>query len=86
VSTASVAFGAESLEREGASAGLLAGAAAVSIFAAWVIPGNRLGLGAVLVAGGIAGLVMSNRAQRCARRNGSSPWMVSRLPGWARWP
>jgi hypothetical protein len=62
MSAASVAFGADSLEREGASAGLLAGAVAVSGFAAWAIPGNRLGFGAVLVAAGIAALVISARA------------------------
>jgi hypothetical protein len=43
-----------SAERHGASARLLAAILTLSFFAAWIIPGNRLGLGAVLVAVGIA--------------------------------
>ena len=51
-----------SLPREGASPQLLTGTAALSTFAAWAIPGHRLGLAAVLVAFGVATLVASARA------------------------
>jgi hypothetical protein len=62
LSVASLAVGSESLEREGASAGLLAATVSLAGFAAWTVPGNRLGLGAVLVAGGITVVVLSSRA------------------------
>jgi hypothetical protein len=62
LSAASVAVGSESLKREGASAGFLAATVSLAGFAAWTVPGNRLGLGAVLVAGGIAAFVLSSWA------------------------
>jgi hypothetical protein len=50
------------LVREGASPQLLTATAALSAFAAWAIPGHRLGLAAVLVAFGTAVVVVSARA------------------------
>jgi hypothetical protein len=50
------------LQREGASPQLLTATAAVSAFAAWAIPGHRLGLAAVLVAFGVAALVAAARS------------------------
>jgi Domain of unknown function (DUF4173) len=58
VSAGTVAAGSEPLEREGASARLLVPTIGVAGFAAWAVPGNRLGLGVVLVAGGIAAVVV----------------------------
>lgn len=48
-----------SVERQGASTQLLAATLTLSAFAAWAIPGNRLGLGAVLVAGGVAATALT---------------------------
>ena len=62
MSAGSFAAGSEPLAREGASARMLAATGALSLFAAWVLPGNRLGVGAVLVAGGIAAVVAWARA------------------------
>jgi hypothetical protein len=50
------------LQREGASPRLLAATAALGAFAAWTVPGHRLGLAAVLVAFGMASVVASARA------------------------
>jgi hypothetical protein len=62
VSAGSAAVWSEPLEREGASARLLAATLTLSSFAGWALPGNRLGLGAVLVACGIAAVVLWARA------------------------
>jgi hypothetical protein len=62
VSAGSFALGSESLEREGASARLLAATLALAGFAALALPSNRLGLGAVVVASGIAAVVVWARA------------------------
>jgi hypothetical protein len=62
VSAGSAAVWAEPLEREGASARMLAATITLSSFAGLALPGNRLGLGAVLVACGIAAVVVWARA------------------------
>ncbi|MGH2725277.1 MAG: DUF4173 domain-containing protein [Actinomycetota bacterium] len=62
MSAGSFAVGSESVERAGASARMLAATAVLSGFAAGALPGNRLGLGAVLVAGGVTALVAWARA------------------------
>lgn len=49
-------------DREAASPALLAAALALSGFAAWAVPGNRPGLGMVLVAAGTAAVVVWARA------------------------
>jgi Domain of unknown function (DUF4173) len=56
------AFAAEGLRTEGASARHLAAVLSLATFGAWAIPGNRIGLGAVLVAWGIAAVVISTRS------------------------
>jgi hypothetical protein len=50
------------LQREGASPRLLTATAAVGAFAAWTVPGHRLGVAVMLVAFGIAVTVASARA------------------------
>jgi hypothetical protein len=60
MSAGSIVAGSEA--RQGAPAQLLAGTLTLSVFAAWAVPGNRLGLGAVIVAFGIAAVVVWARA------------------------
>ncbi|MGH2683646.1 MAG: DUF4153 domain-containing protein [Actinomycetota bacterium] len=62
MSVGSTVAGSEPLARQGASSQLLAATLALSVFAAWAVPGNRLGLGAVMVAAAIAVLVVWARA------------------------
>jgi hypothetical protein len=62
VSAGSFAADSEPLGREGPSARMLGATAALAGFAAWVVPGNRPGMGAVLVAGGVATMVVWARA------------------------
>ena len=64
MNVASIAAVSGSVDREGASARFLAAILALSAFAAWVVPGHRLGLGMLLVSVGIAAVVLSARPTR----------------------
>ena len=58
MSAGTFTVGSDSLGREGASVRLLAANVVLSGFAAWAVPGNRVGLGVLLVAAGIVSVVV----------------------------
>jgi hypothetical protein len=62
MSAGSIVAGSEPVSRRGASPQLLGATLTLSVFAAWAVPGNRLGLGAVIVAVGAAAVVAWARA------------------------